>query len=108
MIGGGILLGPDPAPILFRAIGPSLVAAGIPSALADPRLDLFDAQGTTIAANNNWRDSQEAAIQGKGAAPTDNAEAAILVDLYPGNYTGVVSGVNGGTGTALIEAYYLQ
>jgi hypothetical protein len=108
MIGGVILLGPDPARILFRAIGPSLVAAGIPAALADPRLDLFDAQGTTIATNNNWRDSQEAAIQGTGAAPTDNAEAAILVDLYPGNYTGVVSGVNGGTGTALIEAYYLQ
>jgi len=108
MIGGLILLGPDPARILFRAIGPSLVAAGIPSALADPQLNLFDAQGTTVATNNNWRDSQEAAIQGTGAAPTDDAEAAILVDLYPGNYTGVVSGVNGGTGTALIEAYYLQ
>jgi len=108
MIGGLILLGPDPARILFRAIGPSLVAAGIPSALADPQLNLFDAQGTTIATNNNWRDSQEAAIQGTGAAPTDDAEAAILVDLYPGNYTGVVSGVNGVTGTALIEAYYLQ
>jgi hypothetical protein len=108
MIGGLILLGPDPARILFRAIGPSLLGAGIPSALADPQLNLFDAQGTTIATNNNWRDSQEAAIQGTGAAPTDDAEAAILVDLYPGNYTGVVSGVNGVTGTALIEAYYLQ
>jgi hypothetical protein len=108
MIGGLILLGPDPARILFRAIGPSLLAAGIPSALADPQLDLFDAQGTRIATNNNWRDSQQAAIQATGAAPTDDAEAAILADLYPGNYTGVVSGVNGGTGTALIEAYYLQ
>jgi hypothetical protein len=108
MIGGLILLGPDPARILFRAIGPSLLAAGIPSALADPQLNLFDAQGTTIATNNNWRDSQQAAIQSTGVAPADDAEAAILVDLYPGNYTGVVSGVNGGTGTALIEAYYLQ
>jgi hypothetical protein len=108
MIGGVILLGPDPARILFRAIGPSLLGAGVPSPLADPQLDLFDAQGARIAANNNWRDSQEAAIQGTGAAPSDNAEAAILVDLFPGNYTGVVSGVNGGTGTALIEAYYLQ
>jgi hypothetical protein len=85
-----------------------LLGTGVPSALADPRLDLFDAHGTTIATNNNWRDSQQAAIQATGAAPTDDAEAAILVDLYPGNYTGVVSGVNGGTGTALIEAYYLQ
>ncbi len=108
MIGGVILLGPDPTRILFRAIGPSLLGAGVPSPLADPQLELFDAEGTRIATNNNWRDSQETAIQGTGAAPTDNAEAAILADLFPGNYTGVVSGVNGGTGNALIEAYYLQ
>ncbi len=108
MIGGLILLGPDPARILFRAIGPSLVGAGIESPLADPQLELFDAQGTRIALNNNWRDSQEAAIQATGAAPTDDAESAILSDLMPGSYTAVVSGVNGGTGTALIEAYYLQ
>jgi hypothetical protein len=108
MIGGLILLGPDPARILFRAIGPSLAAAGIQTALADPQLDLFDAQGTRIGTNNNWRDSQQAAIQGTGAAPGDEAESAILVDLNPGSYTAVVSGVNGGTGTALIEAYYLQ
>lgn len=108
MIGGLILLGPDPARILFRAIGPSLAGAGIQSALADPQLDLFDAQGTRIATNNNWKDSQQAVIQGTGAAPTDDAESAILADLNPGNYTAVVSGVNGGTGTALIEAYYLQ
>lgn len=108
MIGGLILLGPDPARILFRAIGPSLVAAGIVSPLADPQLELFDAQGTRIALNNNWRDSQQAEIQATGAAPTDDAESAILSDLTPGNYTAVVSGVNGGTGTALIEAYYLQ
>lgn len=108
MIGGLILLGPDPARILFRAIGPSLVEAGIDSPLADPQLDLFDAQGTRIALNNNWRDSQQADIQATGAAPTDDAESAILSDLTPGNYTAVVSGVNGGTGTALIEAYYLQ
>jgi hypothetical protein len=108
MIGGLILLGPDPARILFRAIGPSLVGVGIQSALADPQLDLFDAQGTRIATNNNWKDSQQAAIQGTGAAPADDAESAILADLDPGNYTAVVSGVNGGAGTALIEAYYLQ
>jgi hypothetical protein len=108
MIGGLILLGPDPARILFRAIGPSLTGAGIETALADPQLDLFDAQGTRIATNNNWKDSQQTAIEGTGAAPTNDAESAILADLAPGNYTAVVSGVNGGTGTALIEAYYLQ
>jgi hypothetical protein len=108
MIGGLILLGPEPGRILFRAIGPSLTGAGIQFALADPQLELFDAQGTRIATNNNWKDSQQAVIQATGLAPTDDAESAILADLNPGNYTGVVSGVNGGTGVAVIEAYYLQ
>ena len=108
MIGGLILLGPEPGRILFRAIGPSLTGAGIQFALADPQLDLFDAQGTRIATNNNWKESQQTVIQGTGLAPTEDAESAILADLNPGNYTGVVSGVNGGTGIALIEAYYLQ
>jgi hypothetical protein len=108
MIGGLILMGPDPARILFRAIGPSLVNAGIQQALADPQLDLFDAQGTKIASNNNWKESQQAAIQATGAAPADDAESAIVADLNPGNYTAVVSGVNGGTGVAVVEAYHLQ
>lgn len=108
MIGGLILVGPDLARVLFRAIGPSLVAAGLQSALPDPQLELFNIEGTRIATNNNWRDSQEAAIQATGAAPGDDDEAAILADLNPGNYTAVVSGVDGGTGPALIEAYYVQ
>jgi hypothetical protein len=107
MIGGLIVLGPDSARILFRAIGPSLIEAGVQSALADPQLDLFDAQGARVAANNNWKDSQQAAIEDTGAAPVDDHESAILADLDPGNYTAVVSGVSGGIGTALVEAYYL-
>jgi hypothetical protein len=108
MIGGLILLGPDPGRILFRAIGPSLVSAGIQQALADPQLELFDAQGTKIASNNNWKESQLTVIQDTGAAPGNDAESAILIDLNPGNYTAVVSGVGGGTGVALIEAFHLQ
>jgi hypothetical protein len=108
MIGGVILLGPDPARILFRALGPSLSSAGIQQTLADPQLDLFDAQGTKIASNNNWKDTQQAAIQDTGAAPTIDSESAIVATLNPGNYTAVVSGMNGGIGVGLIEAYHLQ
>lgn len=108
MIGGLILSGTDPATVLFRAIGPSLVAAGVGSPLADPLLELFDGQGARMAVNNNWRDSQEEAIQSTGAAPSVDAEAAVLANLNPGAYTAVVSGVNGQTGDALVEAYYIQ
>jgi hypothetical protein len=107
MIGGIILRGQDAATVLWRAIGPSLATAGVPNSLADPQLELFDSQGAKIGANNNWKESQQTAIERTGAAPRADAEAAILIDLPPGLYTGVVSGVNGSTGVALVEAYQL-
>jgi hypothetical protein len=108
MIGGTIVTGPDAARVVFRALGPSLAAAGIQNPMSDPQLDLFDANGVKIAANNNWKDSQAAPITDAGLAPTHDLESAILVDFSPGNYTAVVSGVNGATGVALVEAYHLQ
>jgi hypothetical protein len=107
MIGGLILTGTDPATILFRAIGPSLASAGIQNPLADPTLDLFNAQGTKIGNDNNWKDSQQSAVQATGLAPSDDRESALLVDLSAGNYTAIVSGVNNTTGVALIEAFNL-
>jgi hypothetical protein len=108
MIGGAIVTGPDAARVVFRALGPSLVAAGIQNALGDPNLDLFNANGAKISTNNDWKDSQQTAISGAGLAPANDSESALLVDLTPGNYTAVVSGVNGATGVALVEAYHLQ
>jgi hypothetical protein len=108
MIGGTIVTGRDNARVAFRALGPSLSAAGIANALSDPQLDLFDVNGTRIASNNNWKDSQQAVIASAGLAPANDLESAILIDLAPGSYTAVVSGVNGATGVALVEAYHLQ
>jgi hypothetical protein len=108
MIGGTIVTGPDNARVVFRAIGPSLAGVGIANALPDPQLDLFDGSGTKIFSNNNWKDSQQAAIANSGLSPNNDLESAILLDLPPGNYTAIVSGVNGATGVALVEAYHLQ
>jgi hypothetical protein len=108
MIGGTIVTGPDSARVVFRAIGPSLSAAGITNPLADPQLDVFDANGTKKSSNDNWKDSQQATITAAGLAPANPSESAILIDLAPGNYTAVVTGVNGTGGVALVEAYHLQ
>jgi hypothetical protein len=108
MIGGTIVTGPDSARVVCRALGPSLAAAGIANPLGDPQLELFDGNGVKIASNNNWKDSQQAAIAGTGLAPSNDSESAIITDLAPGNYTAVVSGVNGATGVGLVEAYHLQ
>src|SRR5438552_4067020 len=62
MIGGTIVTGPDSARVVFRAIGPSLAGAGIANPLGNPQLGLFDANGTGIAANDDWKSSQQNAI----------------------------------------------
>jgi uncharacterized protein (DUF2141 family) len=94
--------------VVVRAIGPSLADAGVANPLADPTLDLYDANGVIILSDDNWRDSQESLIQSTGLAPTSDAESAIIRSLTPGNYTAVVRGKDGGTGVALVEVYNLQ
>jgi len=108
MIGGLIITGTDGSQLIIRAIGPSLGAFGVPNPLADPFLELHDGNGNTIFSNNNWRDTQEAAILNTGLAPSNNLEAAILTSVVPGNYTAIVKGADGGTGNGLVEVYKLS
>lgn len=93
--------------VLVRALGPSLRANGISGTLTDPTLELYDTNGTLVAANNNWRDTQETEIAATGLAPRRDAEAAIIAELLPFNYSVIVRG-NHSTGTAMVEVYHLN
>jgi hypothetical protein len=106
LIGGTIVLGTGSTSVLFRALGPSL--AGVANALQDTTLELYNGQGNIIASNDNWQDSQAAAIQATTIPPPDPREAAILRPLTPGAYTAIVRGKNNTTGVALIEAYQIN
>jgi hypothetical protein len=108
LIGGFIISGPTSSNIVVRALGPSLSQAGVSGTLADPTLELHDADGALVASNNDWADTQEAEIQSSGLAPTDSREAAIEQTLSPGSYTATVAGKYGGSGVGLIEVYRLQ
>ena len=107
MIGGFIIGGNEPAKILVRAIGPTLTDIGVPGALADPTLELHDANGSTIS-NDDWRETQESEIIATTIPPNKDREPAILATLVPGNYTAIVRGKNNTTGIGLVEAYNLQ
>ena len=91
--------------VLVRAIGPSLVGK-VPNPLSDPILELHDSNGTTVATNDNWQDTDRTAIQQTGLAPADLHESAILASLQVGSHTAIVRGVNG-TGNAVVEVYNL-
>jgi N-acetylneuraminic acid mutarotase len=105
LIGGLILQGQIARRIMVRAIGPSL---GRADALADPTLELRDADGALLAENNNWRSTQETEIIGTGIQPAHDLESAIVQTLAPAAYTAIVRGVNSGIGIGLVEAYALD
>jgi hypothetical protein len=106
---GGFILGGDSgeARVLLRAIGPSLNTAGITNALANPTLELRDSNGVLLQSNDNWKDSQQTAIEATGLAPQSDLEATILTTLLPGSYTTIAAGRDGMTGVGLIEVYNL-
>jgi hypothetical protein len=106
-IGGFIITGNAPKHVLIRAIGPSLAGFGIPDVLADPLLELHGPAGF-VTTNDNWRDTQEPAIQDSGISPTDDLESAIDATLAPGAYTAIVRGNGDTSGVALVEVYDLN
>ena len=105
MIGGFIVTGNTDNKVIVRAIGPSLPVTG---PLADPTLELFDANGASLGFNDNWRSDQEAEIIATTVPPTNDLESALVQTLAPAPYTAIVRGVNNTAGVALVEAYDLQ
>lgn len=104
-IAGFTLTGDATKTVLVRAIGPALSAFGVMNALPDPKLELFDGNGTKITENDNFNDSDAAVFASVGAFVLDTGakDAALVAALRPGNYTAHVTGPGGGV--ALVEVY---
>ena len=109
LIGGFVVSGTSTKQVLVRGLGPTLADVGLTGALADPTLELHhqDNQGhdSIVATNDNWKQTQQAAIQATGKAPAHESEAATLQTLAPGNYTAILAGKNNTTGVGLVEVY---
>jgi hypothetical protein len=91
--------------VVVRGLGP----AGVPGALADPTLELRDANGVLIGSNNDWQDNatQAAGLTAAHLAPPNTLDAAIMATLPPGPYTALLAGRNNSTGVGLVEVYDL-
>jgi sugar lactone lactonase YvrE len=108
MIGGFITEGGNGSTqVVVRGLGPTLTQFGVSGALADPELTLVDSNGNIVRSNNNWKDTQQVAIQATGLAPPNDLEAAILATVVAGRYTAILAGNGGGTGIGLVEVYKL-
>jgi hypothetical protein len=109
MIGGLIVQGGTAKRVIVRGLGPSLSGGGVSGTLNDPVLELHDSSGTLIGSNDNWGSgSQVSEIIATTVAPPNAKESALIATLNPGNYTAVVSGVNGATGVAMVEVFDLD
>jgi hypothetical protein len=105
LIAGFVIDGAAPKRILARAIGPTLANFGVAGSLQDPTLQLVPRGSDTSITNDNWMESDPAAINETGHAPDDPREAAIVQTLPPGAYTAIVRGKNNSAGVALAEVY---
>jgi hypothetical protein len=111
MIGGFILGGSsNTARVALLGIGPSLSKFGLNPVLADPTLELHNANGALMVANDNWTDDPVSAAQltANGLAPQDPKESGIFISLPPGSFTAILAGKNGGTGIGSVQIYNLK
>jgi len=67
--------------MIIRGLGPTFAQFGVPSVLANPFLDLRNANAASLMTNDNWKSNQQAEIQDSGYAPPNDLESAIAVTL---------------------------
>jgi hypothetical protein len=112
MIGGFTLGGtPNNARIAIRGVGPSLSQFfGASNVLADPTLEMHNANGTIMISNDDWTDDPISAgfLSANGLGLKDPKESGIFASLPPGPFTVILAGKNGGIGIGLVEIYNVK
>ncbi len=101
----GYVVGGGSTDILVRAAGPALAGFGIPTALPDPRIELYRAS-TKILENDDWPAALSAAFPTVGAfAFAPASQDAALVHSATGPYSALATGTT--SGVVLVETYDL-
>ena len=105
----GFILGNNTADarIAVRGRGPSLRDSGLSPVLEDPTLEIRNADGEVVIANDDWESDAASAAEltANGLAPMHPKEAGIFTTLPPGDFTAILAGKDEGTGIGLVEVY---
>lgn len=104
----GIVVG-SLSQVIIRAVGPTLAQFAVTNPMADPKVTVYNAQGTVVATNDNWPAiySTNFAAVGQFALPYGSKDAAIILNLAPGNYTARVESVDPTQGGEVLLEVYL-
>jgi hypothetical protein len=111
MIGGFILgNGSGNSRIALRGVGPSLSQSGLSNVLPDPTLEIRDANGAVLVANDNWLEDPVSAAQltANGLALQDQKESGIFTSLPSGSFTAILAGKDGAIGIGVVQIYNLK
>ena len=104
LIGGFIISGTQNKKVVIRAKGPSLLSAGVEGFLADPKMIVLSGLAV-LAENDNWQDGTQKDQIPVFLRPNEDLEAALFIELPPGGYTVIVSGVGDTTGIGIVEVF---
>jgi hypothetical protein len=107
---GFVIGGATSRQVLVRAIGPTLgTEFGLTGTLADPKIELFDANRKAIAENNDWGGGARlvtiSSNVGAFKLPPSSKDATVVVTLAPGSYSAQISAAEGTAGLVLVEVY---
>ena len=121
MIGGLTVLGGSTKTVLVRGLGPQLAAEGVPGALADPELRVFQTlfdetpiRSQMLVTNDNWEEDSNAVeleaalISLNKPLAAGSKDAALLLTFNEGVYTFQLSGVGDTEGVGLIELFVVE
>ena len=101
--------------IIVRGLGPSLTRDPVNASeqVRDPTLEVRDAEGAILAANDNyWQSPDRDQVASAGLAPDYSNECAVAITLKPGAYTALLAPSSNPfsttqPGLGLVEVYSL-
>lgn len=112
LIPGAVVTPAGVGKYLWRAVGPTLADYGVTNPEPNPSLAVIDASNRTMAINDDWGTSPDAAaLQTTATAVAafplrpGSTDAAALVPMVGGNWTALVGGTSPYDGTVLVEMY---
>jgi glucose/arabinose dehydrogenase len=112
---GFVVKGPGSKQFMIRGVGPTLANFGVADCLTDTDLQLMNASGAVIAANEHWGSGTQAAqLQaaatacGAFALPEGSLDSALLASVSAGIQTASVTPATSAPAIGLAEIYDLE
>ncbi|PTX98467.1 hypothetical protein [Opitutus sp. ER46] len=109
MIAGFWITGTLPVRVALRTQGPGLARLGVTNPAKKTRVRVYSGAGELLGENAGWREHPDwRLLHELGLTPATDDEAGMVLTLWPGPYTAIVSDELGSNGTGLVEVFNID